>query len=64
MSQLDRLRPVDFAASQIGVGRSTTYQLIRTGELRSVKVRGRRLVPESAIAEYIASLTAAALECA
>lgn len=64
MSQLDQLHPVDFAAVRLGVGRTTVYELIRADELRSVKIRGRRLVPESAIAEYIASLAGVGRECA
>lgn len=59
IQQAEQLHAVPVAASRIGVGRSTAYELIRSGELRSVKIRARRLVPESAIAEFIAGLSAA-----
>lgn len=49
----DRLLDVDEAAAALGVGRSSTYQEISAGRLRSVKVGRRRLVPASAIAERI-----------
>lgn len=40
-----------------GIGRSKYYELISTGVLRSVKIGRRRMVPETAIAEYIDTLT-------
>ena len=39
-----------------GIGRSLFYEKISSGELRSVKIGKRRLVPEQAIVEYIARL--------
>ena len=39
-----------------GIGRSLFYEKIGSGELRSVKIGKRRLVPEQAISEYIARL--------
>lgn len=39
-----------------GLGRSKFYELVGSGELRSVKIGKRRLVPEQAICEYIAQL--------
>ncbi len=45
-----------------GVGRSKFYELVGSGELRSVKIGKRRLVPEQAIVEYIARLEAQARE--
>jgi len=41
---------------QLGVGRSTVFALLASGQLRSVKVGRRRLVPEAAIVEFIDSL--------
>ena len=43
----------DRAAELIGLGRTKTYELIRTGELRSLKVGRRRLVPLEAIDEFL-----------
>lgn len=43
-----------------GLGRSKLWELIGSGELRSVKIGKRRLVPEQAICEYIARLEAQA----
>lgn len=43
----------------IGISRSKTYQLIATGELETVKVGTRRLVPHEAAEAFVATLRAA-----
>jgi excisionase family DNA binding protein len=48
----------DRAAEMIGLGRTKTYEVIRTGELRSIKVGRRRLVPLSAITEFLSQSSA------
>ncbi|WP_280235812.1 helix-turn-helix domain-containing protein [Nocardia cyriacigeorgica] len=40
----------------IPIGHSKYYELIGSGELRSVKIGRRRFVTEQAIADYIAGL--------
>ena len=50
---------VDEAAQALRLSRSLLYELIRSGQLRTVKAGRRRLVPVSALAEYVASLSAA-----
>ena len=35
------------------IGRSTIYKLVATGELRSVKVGKKILIPDSAIHEFV-----------
>lgn len=47
---------VDEAAIALRLSRSLIYELIRNGRLRSVKQGRRRLVPVSALDEYVASL--------
>jgi excisionase family DNA binding protein len=51
---------VDEAAAALPLSRSSVYELIRSGQLRSVKQDRRRLVPVTALAEYVASLGGAA----
>jgi excisionase family DNA binding protein len=51
---------VEDAARLLNVGRSTAYDLIRTGRLRSVKIGRRRLVPRDALDELLVSLREAA----
>jgi excisionase family DNA binding protein len=51
---------VDEAAAALRLSRSSVYELIRSGQLRTVKQGRRRLVPVTALAEYIASLGGAA----
>jgi excisionase family DNA binding protein len=51
---------VDEAAAALRLSRSSVYELIRSGQLRSVKQGRRRLVPVTALAEYVASLGGAA----
>ena len=53
-----RLHPVDTAFERICVSRAKGYELIARGVLRSVKIGRRRLIPESAIVEFVARLEA------
>jgi excisionase family DNA binding protein len=48
-----RCLSVEQAARLLNVGRSTAYDLIRSGELRSVKIGRRRLVPRDALDSLI-----------
>lgn len=54
-----RLNPVEAVMGRLGVGRSTVFALMASGELRSVKIGSRRLVPEAALREFIEHLEAA-----
>jgi excisionase family DNA binding protein len=49
------LRPEE-AADALRIGRTKVFELIRTGELRSVKIGNLRRVPPGALADYVASL--------
>ncbi|GIL25711.1 helix-turn-helix domain-containing protein [Actinocatenispora comari] len=53
ISEPPHLLRVEDAARLLGVGRSTAYDLIAGGLLRSVKIGRRRLVPREAITETI-----------
>lgn len=55
-----RLHQIPSACSRLGVGRTMLFELIKNGELDSVRVGRRRLIPESAICAYIAKLTGSA----
>jgi excisionase family DNA binding protein len=50
------LLKVEQAAEKLGIGRTTTYQLIQSGALPSVKIGRRRLVPATAPDEYVSKL--------
>lgn len=47
------------AAEALRIGRAKVYDLIRSTELRSVKIGGSRRIPRSALEDYVASLVAA-----
>jgi excisionase family DNA binding protein len=51
-----RLLTVDEAADQLRVSRWTVYNLIRSNQLRTVKIGRRRLVTPAALAECVESL--------
>ena len=51
-----RLLPVEAVMAQLGVGRSTVFQLLSSNRLRSVKIGRRRLVPQAAVDELVANL--------
>ena len=56
----DRLLDVDEAAAALNLGRTATYQEISRGQLRSVTVGRRRLIPAAALRDFIAARTAEA----
>ncbi len=51
-----RLLTVEEAAVKLGIGRTFAYRLVLGGEIESVKLGKRRLVPEDAVDDYIARL--------
>ena len=44
------------AGQRLNLGRSVMYELIRSGRLRSVKVGRLRLIPTSAVVEFVRNL--------
>lgn len=54
-----KLLDVGEAATLLGLGRSVAYRLIMSGELVSLKVGGRRLVPTAELDAFIARGVAA-----
>lgn len=50
------LLTVEEAAQQLGIGRTKTYALVRSGELESVQIGRLRRVPKTAIDDYAAQL--------
>jgi excisionase family DNA binding protein len=51
------LYTTDNAGAILGVGRTTIYQLIQSGELKSVKIGRSRRIPAAALQDYINKLT-------
>lgn len=47
---------VEEAAQQLGIGRTTAYALVRSGELKSVQIGRLRRIPKEAIDDYAAHL--------
>lgn len=47
---------VDEAAEAVRLSRSQIYELIRSGQLRTIKLGRRRLVPVQALTDYINGL--------
>lgn len=44
---------VEQAGRLLGVGRSTTYELVRTGELECLRLRRRLVIPTARVAERL-----------
>lgn len=49
-------------ADRLGIGTSMAKKLIREGDILSVKIGDRRLIPESVLTEYIADLVKTGVE--
>jgi excisionase family DNA binding protein len=56
MSEAVRLNSIKDIVARTGLSRSTVYEEMDSGRLRSVKVGRRRLIPESALVDYIDNL--------
>ena len=50
------LHSVPEAASALGIGRSLLYQLLAAGEIASVSIGRRRLIPADALVAYVEQL--------
>lgn len=50
------LHSIKHAAEQLDTSQTTVKTLIREGDLASVMLRGRRLVPHEALLDYVARL--------
>jgi excisionase family DNA binding protein len=53
------LLTVEEAARRLRIGRTTLYALISTGQIETVTIGRRRLVPPECVAAYVAALRAA-----
>lgn len=51
-----RLNQIEDVMERLGIGRSTVFGLLASGELRSVKIGRRRLIPEAALVQFIDAL--------
>ena len=58
-----RLLTIAEVASAAKVGRTTIYEEIAAGRLKSVKVRNSRRIPLKSAKEYLAGLTGGDLRC-
>jgi excisionase family DNA binding protein len=62
--QIDRARPmprlvsIKQATFELGIGRTSIYQLIAEGKLKTARIGRRRFIAAEAIEEFIASLLA------
>lgn len=45
---------VQAATRRLGISRTTLYQLMAAGKLRSVKIAGRRVIPASEVRRLVA----------
>jgi len=52
------LNPIPRVCERTGLGRSMIFELMATGQLESVKVGSRRLIPEVALEKFVAKLRA------
>jgi excisionase family DNA binding protein len=51
-----RAYTVEQVAEFLNIGRDKVYQLLRTGQLRSIKIGNSRRITNRRLAEFIASL--------
>jgi excisionase family DNA binding protein len=59
MTEVARLNSIKDVVERTNLSRSTVYGEMDSGRLRSVKVGRRRLIPESALVDYIDNLVLA-----
>ncbi|MFC0039590.1 helix-turn-helix domain-containing protein [Actinomadura rayongensis] len=54
--EANKLYTVEEAAGRLRIGRTTIYELIREGELDSVQIGRRRLIPVEAVDAFLSSV--------
>lgn len=54
----DRLLSIPDAADALGIGRSMLYGEISANRIRTIRIGRRRLIPASALADYIGASAA------
>jgi excisionase family DNA binding protein len=47
---------VDEVAQLLSIGRTTAFELVRSGRLRSVKIGARRLIPRTMVEAFVDDL--------
>ena len=52
----ERLYRAETVAKRLAVSRSKVYELMKDGDLRSVRIGGSRRIPESAVRDFITAL--------
>jgi excisionase family DNA binding protein len=50
---LSLLCTVEEAAQMLSIGRTSAFRLVREGQIRSVKIGSRRLVPREAVVAFV-----------
>ncbi|RIK16416.1 MAG: ethanolamine utilization protein EutA [Acidobacteria bacterium] len=50
------LHPIPDAATVLGIGRSTLYELIAAGKIRTVKIGRRTLIAQDELERYVREL--------
>jgi excisionase family DNA binding protein len=58
MNQSRIMLTVEEAAESIGIGRTTMFALIKSGDVQSVLIGRLRRVPQSALDDYLTRLSA------
>ena len=51
------LLTINQVAQLLGIGRTSTYELVMSGQIQSVKLGRRRLVPRSSVEGYVKGIS-------
>lgn len=54
------LHPIPEAYRQLGIGRTTFFELVAAGEIEVVKIGRRTLVPQASLRDFVERLRASA----
>lgn len=61
-AQYDDIMSVEDVMEALNIGRSKVYELLRSGQIKSIKMKGYRL-PKRAVIDFILKRTEMNLEC-
>lgn len=60
-AQFDDIMSVDDVMEALNIGRSKVYELLRSGQIKSIKMKGYR-IPKTAVIDFILTRTEMSLE--